>query len=253
LPEAHVEAPTVGSVILAGVLLKLGTYAVIKFLFPLFLAASMYYAPAVLTLSVFGILYASLTTLTQVDMKKIVAYSSVAHMNYVVLGLFVFNVSGFVGAMFLMLSHGLVSSGLFMLVGFLYERYKTRILLYFGGIARMMPLFTFMFFVFVLANMSFPGTFSFVGEFLVLMGVMLKTTVIGVLASLGMIFAAGYSLMLYNSVFFSTLKFNIIRGFSDLTKREFYCLFVLFVLFMLFGIKPAYLSVLFDRFAIGLF
>lgn len=191
LPEAHVEAPTVGSVILAGVLLKLGTYAVIKFLFPLFLAASMYYAPLVLTLSVLGIVYASLTTMTQIDMKKIVAYSSVAHMNYVVIGLFVFNVPAFVGAMFLMLSHGLVSSGLFMLVGFLYERYKTRLLLYFGGLARMMPMLTVCFFVFVLANMSFPGTFSFVGEFLVLMGAIMKSTVIGVLAASGMIFAAG--------------------------------------------------------------
>jgi NADH:ubiquinone oxidoreductase subunit 4 (subunit M) len=146
LPEAHVEAPTVGSVLLAGVLLKLGTYAVVRFLYPLFPEASMYFTPLVICFAAIAVIYSSLTTLVQVDMKKLVAYSSVAHMNLVVLGLFTLNFAGYIGAIMLMLSHGIISSALFICVGVLYDRYKTRLLVYLGGLARLMPIFAFLFF-----------------------------------------------------------------------------------------------------------
>jgi NADH:ubiquinone oxidoreductase subunit 4 (subunit M) len=196
-------------------------------LFPLFCEASVYFAPFVLTFAVFSVVYASFTTLIQVDMKKLVAYSSVAHMNFVVLGLFVFNSQGFLGSIILMLSHGLVSSALFICVGFLYERYKVRSLLYISGLGRLLPFFSFLFFIFTLGNMGFPGTFSFIGEFLILLGVFLKNSVVGVLAGLSVIFSAGYSLILYSYTFHGSIRFNMIKYFSDLSHREFMILFVL--------------------------
>lgn len=194
LPEAHVEAPTAGSVLLAGVLLKLGTYGVLRFLIPLFPVASLYFSPLVFLFSLLGVCYASLSTLAQVDLKKIVAYSSVAHMSFVVLGLFGLNINAVSGSIFLMLSHGFVSGGLFFLVGFVYERYKTRLLPYYGGLVLLMPIFSFFFLAFSLSNMALPGTSSFIGEFLIMLGVLPINSLAVVLGSFGMVFSAAYSL-----------------------------------------------------------
>jgi len=170
LPEAHVEAPTAGSVILAGVLLKLGTYGIIRFMLPLFPYAVAYFTPLVFTMCIIAIIYSSTTTIRQIDLKKIIAYSSVAHMNYALLGLFTNNTQGIEGSLFFMLGHGVVSSGLFLSIGLLYDRYHTRNLLYYGGLVQTMPIFSIFFLLFTLANIGLPGTVNFVGEFLVLVG-----------------------------------------------------------------------------------
>lgn len=175
-------------------MLKLGTYGVLRFLIPLFPTASFYFAPLVFLFSLIGVVYASLSTLAQVDLKKIVAYSSVAHMSFVVLGLFGFNIPAISGSIFLMLSHGLVSGGLFFLVGFIYERYKTRLLPYYGGLVTVMPLYAFFFLVFSLSNMALPGTSSFIGEFLIMLGLVSFNSVATVIGSFGMVFSAAYSL-----------------------------------------------------------
>jgi len=238
LPEAHVEAPTAGSVILAGILLKLGTYGFLRFSLPLFPLATVYFTPAVYTLSILGIIYASLTTLRQIDLKKIIAYSSVAHMGYVTLGLFSLNFQGIEGAILLMLSHGLVASALFLCVGILYDRHKTRLVKYYGGCVHVMPLFSFFFLIFTLGNISLPGTSSFIGELLVLIGSFQTNTFIAFLASTGMILGAGYSIWLYNRVVFGNFKPHFINTFSDINRREFFILlpFALGVLWM--GIYP---------------
>nr|YP_010150832.1 NADH dehydrogenase subunit 4 [Citrus maxima]QQV73169.1 NADH dehydrogenase subunit 4 [Citrus maxima] len=173
LPEAHVEAPTAGSVILAGILLKLGTYGFLRFSIPMFPEATLCFTPFIYTLSAIAIIYTSLTTLRQIDLKKIIAYSSVAHMNLVTIGMFSLNIQGIGGSILLMLSHGLVSSALFLCVGVLYDRHKTRLVRYYGGLVSTMPNFPTIFFFFTLANMSLPGTSSFIGEFLILVGAFL--------------------------------------------------------------------------------
>jgi len=169
LPEAHTEAPTIGSVLLAAVLLKLGSYGMLKFLFPLFYEITLFYMPIILVFSFLGMFYIALTAIRQVDIKKIIAYSSIAHMSYVVMGLLVCSPAAAAGSVFLMLGHGFVSAGLFFCIGFLYERFKTRNIKYFGGIAYFMPLLTFFFLFLTLANTAFPGTSNFVGEFLILL------------------------------------------------------------------------------------
>jgi len=194
LPEAHVEAPTAGSVILAGVLLKLGTYGIIRFMLPLFPYACYYFTPLVLTMCVIAIIYSSLTTIRQIDLKKIIAYSSVAHMNFALLGLFVNNSQGIDGSLYLMLGHGVVSSALFLCIGILYDRYHTRNLLYYGGLVQVMPIFSIFFLIFTLANIGMPGTVNFVGEFLVLIGIFKFNTTVAVLASIGMILGAVYAI-----------------------------------------------------------
>lgn len=168
LPEAHCEAPTAGSVILAGILLKLGGYGFLRFSIVLFPEASAYFTPMVHTLSIFSILYASLTTLQQVDLKKIIAYTSVGHMGLVTIGLFSFNNAGILGAIILMLAHGVVSSALFLAIGFLYDRFYTRIIKYYSGLINSMPLFSVCFIIFTLGNLGLPGTSNFIGEILVL-------------------------------------------------------------------------------------
>lgn len=254
MPEAHVEAPTVGSIVLAGILLKLGVFGLIKFLFPIFTYATFIMSPFIIILALIGVLYASFSTIIQIDMKKLVAYSSIAHMNFAILGLFCFNYQGFIGSLTLMLSHGLVSSGLFFCVNVLYERYKTRLLLYFGGLSVLMPIFCFYFFILTLANMSFPGTFSFIGEFSVLLGIAFDNIMIAFLAGLSMIFSAIYSLILFSSVMLGKINYNFIKVFGDLTKREFIILtflvfFVIFfgifsniILYGLYSISPFYLD-----------
>lgn len=170
LPEAHAEAPTAGSVILAGILLKLGGYGFIRFSLSLFPEASFYFAPLIYLLSVLGTIFASLTTLRQVDLKKIIAYSSVAHMSLVTLGLFSFNIQALEGCIILMLGHGLVASSLFLSVGMIYDRYKTRIVKYYGGLTHLMPLHSTIFLFFIFSSIAFPGTCNFIGEFLVFLG-----------------------------------------------------------------------------------
>jgi proton-translocating NADH-quinone oxidoreductase chain M len=239
LPEAHVEAPTAGSVILAGILLKLGTYGFLRFSIPMFPQATLYFTPFILTLSVIAILYTSLTTLRQIDFKKIIAYSSVAHMNFVTIGLFSYNLQGIEGSLLLMLSHGLVSSALFLCVGALYDRHKTRLVHYYGGLASTMPVFSSVFLFLTLANMSLPGTSSFIGEFLILLGAFQKNTTIATLAAIGMILGAAYSLWLFNRVVFGCLHSEQnTQHYADLTRREVWMLlpFVVSVLWM--GIYP---------------
>jgi NADH-ubiquinone oxidoreductase chain 4 len=170
LPEAHVEAPTVGSVLLAGVLLKLGIFAVLRFLIPTLPVETLYYTPLISIFALIGILYISLTTIRQIDLKKIIAYASVAHMNYVVLGVFTTSIVSLSGSIFLMIGHGVVSAGLFFMIGFLYDRYKTRNIRYYRGLVSFMPIYAVFLFLFSLANMSFPGTCNFVGEALILFG-----------------------------------------------------------------------------------
>jgi proton-translocating NADH-quinone oxidoreductase chain M len=238
LPEAHVEAPTAGSVILAGILLKLGTYGFLRFSIPLFPYATFYFTPLIYTMSVIAIIYTSLTTLRQIDLKKIIAYSSVAHMNFVTLGLFSLNTQGIEGSILLMVSHGLVSPALFLCVGVLYDRHKTRLLRYYSGCGRTMPLFAFLFVFFTMANISLPGTSSFIGEFLVLTGAYQNNSFIAFLAATGMVLGGAYALWLCNRLLYGTVKPHFIYVYSDVTRREFFMLFpfVLGILWM--GIYP---------------
>ena len=238
LPEAHVEAPTAGSVILAGVLLKLGTYGFLRYSIPLFPEASVYFTPLIYTVSLIGIVYASLTTLRQIDLKKIIAYSSVAHMGFVTLGLFSLNTQGIEGAVLLILSHGFVASALFICIGVLYDRTHTRLVKYYGGLVHVMPIFSVFFFIFTLGNLGLPGTSSFVGEFLILTGVFQANPFAATFAATGMILGGAYSLWLYNRVVFGNLKPFFVDTFMDVNRREFFILlpFVLCMLWM--GIYP---------------
>jgi proton-translocating NADH-quinone oxidoreductase chain M len=202
LPEAHVEAPTAGSVLLAGILLKLGTYGFLRFSIPMFPMATIYYTPLIYTMSVLAIIYTSLTTIRQIDLKKAIAYASVGHMNFVTLGIFSLNIQGIEGSILVMLSHGIVSSALFLCIGVIYDRYKTRIIKYYRGLVITMPLFSIIFFIFTLANMSLPGTGSFIGEFMILLGTFQSNSSITFLASSGIILGAAYSIWLYNRIIF---------------------------------------------------
>jgi len=238
LPEAHCEAPTAGSVILAGILLKLGTYGFIRWSIPLFPSASLYFAPLIYVISVIGIIYASLTTLRQVDLKKIIAYSSVAHMGICTLGIFSFNIQGIEGAILLMLGHGFVASALFLCVGMLYDRTKTRLVKYYGGLVHTMPMFSIVFFFFTLGNLGLPCTSNFVGEILVLIGAFQINPFLTVLACSGMIIGAAYSLWLYNRVIFGGFTAMYSTEFADLNRREI-CIFVPFILgLVIMGVYP---------------
>jgi NADH-quinone oxidoreductase subunit M len=194
LPEAHAEAPTAGSVILAGILLKLGGYGFLRFSLPMFPKATIYFTPLIFTLSLIAIIYGSLTTLRQIDLKKIIAYSSVSHMGFVTLGIFSLNLQGIEGSIILMLGHGLVSSALFLCIGILYDRYKTRILKYYCGLVVMMPMFIIFFMIFSFANIGFPGTSNFIGELLILTGMFKINFLVTFIATLGVILSASYSI-----------------------------------------------------------
>jgi len=238
LPEAHVEAPTVGSVLLAGILLKLGVYGFIRYNLTLFFDASVYFSPIVYFLAIVGVLYASLTALRQTDLKRIIAYSSIAHMNLVVLGIFSFNISGLEGSIIQSLSHGFVSGGMFLLIGILYSRYHTRFLHYYGGIVHFMPIFSGLFLIFTMANIALPGTSSFIGEFLLLLGIYKENTLAAVLSALGVILSGAYSLWLYNRVVFGNIKLNYTKLFNDITLREFVIMFSLLIFLFMLGISP---------------
>lgn len=241
LPEAHVEAPTAGSVILAGVLLKLGTYGIIRFMIPLFPFANVFFLPLIFTLCLIAIIYSSCTTIRQIDLKKIIAYSSVAHMNFALLGLFVNNSLGIEGSLYLMLGHGIVSSALFLCIGILYDRYHTRNILYYGGLVNVMPYFSVFFLIFILANIGMPGTVNFIGEFLVFLGVYNYHHLTGVLAGTSMVLGAIYSIWLYNRVVFGQFKPINKKSFlifCDLSRREFYLLTPLVFFTLLFGLFP---------------
>lgn len=238
LPEAHVEAPTAGSVILAGILLKLGGYGLIRFSLALFPQASVFFTPLVYTISVISVMYASLTTIQQVDLKKIIAYSSVAHMNFVTLGIFTLNCQGLEGSMFLMLSHGVVSSALFLCVGVLYDRHHSRVVKYYSGLVTTMPLFVSLLLIFSLANLGLPLTSSFVGEFLVLTGVFISSSLACFFATTGMVFGAVYSLWLANRICFGNMKIQSVQEFYDVSRREFMMLLPFVVLTFVLGIYP---------------
>nr|YP_010348858.1 NADH dehydrogenase subunit 4 [Fragaria nilgerrensis]UNS17364.1 NADH dehydrogenase subunit 4 [Fragaria nilgerrensis]UTB64232.1 NADH dehydrogenase subunit 4 [Fragaria nilgerrensis] len=220
LPEAHVEAPTAGSVILAGIPLKLGTHGFLRFSIPMFPEATLCSTPFIYTPSAIAIIYTSLTTSRQIDLKKIIAYSSVAHMNLVTIGMFSPNIQGIGGSILPMLSHGLVPSALFLCVGVLYDRHKTRLVRYYGGSVSTMPNLSTISFSSTLANMSSPGTSSFIGEFPILVGAFQRNSLVATLAALGMILGAAYSLWLYNRLVSGNLKPDFLHKFSDPNGRE---------------------------------
>lgn len=243
LPEAHVEAPTAGSVILAGILLKLGGYGLMRFSLPLFPEASVYFTPLVFAMSLLGVVYTGLTTLRQVDLKKIIAYSSVGHMGFVTLGLFTWTIQGLEGAYYLMLGHGIVSSALFLCIGVLYDRHHTRILKYYGGFAQHMPLFAFTFIFFTLANVGLPGTSNFVGEFLVMLGLFQANTFATFVAATGVIFSAAYGLWLANRLLFGQYSGigpggRSIAQYQDMNRREIMTFGPLILITLWMGIYP---------------
>ena len=238
LPEAHVEAPTAGSVILAGVLLKLGTYGFLRFSFPLFPDASFYFAPIVYSLAIVGIVYTSFTAIRQTDFKRIIAYTSVAHMNLVMVGLFSFNVIGLEGAILQSLSHGFVASALFLIIGVVYERHHTRMVKYYGGLAHVMPLYTFIFLFFTMSNIGLPGTGNFVGEFLILAGSFKTNTSATFVSAIGMVIGGCYSLWLFNRISYGNLKIQYFNNFVDISKRELFIFFPLIIGTFTIGLYP---------------
>jgi NADH-quinone oxidoreductase subunit M len=239
LPEAHVEAPTAGSVILAAILLKLGGYGFIRFSLAMFPDASLQFAPFVFTLSVAAIIITSLVALVQTDMKKLIAYSSVAHMGFVTMGIFSGNVMGVHGAVFQMISHGLVSGALFLCVGVVYDRMHTRDIAAYGGLVERMPRYAVAFMVFTMANVGLPGTSGFIGEFLTMIGTFQVNTWVTFFAAFGVIFSAAYALFLYRRVIFGALTKDSLKGILDLDAREVTVLVPLIVLTILFGFYPA--------------
>lgn len=240
LPQAHVEAPVAGSVLLAGILIKLGSYGFIRFTLPLFPAACVYFTPLVFTLGTLAIIYASLTTLRQIDLKRIIAYSSVSHMGVVMLAIFSLSVVGIEGSIFLQIAHGVVSSALFIIVTALYDRHHTRIIKYYRGMAITMPLFSIMFLVFTLANIAVPLSCNFIGEFMSLLAAFEVSPFIGILASLGMVLSACYALFLYNRVCFGSMSIYLLNSVEnkDLNKREFMVLLPLLFLTIFLGVYP---------------
>jgi NADH-quinone oxidoreductase subunit M len=239
LPDAHVEAPTAGSVILAAILLKMGGYGFLRFSLPMFPIASEMFAPLVFALSVVAIIYTSLVALMQEDMKKLIAYSSVAHMGFVTMGIFAMNQEGVQGAIFQMLSHGLVSGALFLCVGVIYDRMHTRDIDAYGGLVNNMPKYATVFMIFTMANVGLPGTSGFVGEFLTMLGVFRVNTWVAFFAATGVILSAAYALWLYRRVIFGALTKDSLKGLLDLSTREKVIIYPLAVLVIFFGVYPA--------------
>jgi NADH-quinone oxidoreductase subunit M len=238
LPDAHVEAPTAGSVILAAILLKMGGYGFLRFSLPMFPDASHDLAPLVFTLSVIAVVYTSLVALMQDDMKKLIAYSSVAHMGFVTMGIFAATAQGVAGGIFQMISHGIVSAALFLCVGVVYDRVHTREIAAYGGLVNRMPFYAAAFMVFTLANVGLPGTSGFIGEFLALIGTFKVNITVATLATLGVILSAAYALWLYRKVIFGPLTKPALATIKDLDYRELITLGPLVVLTILFGVYP---------------
>jgi NADH-quinone oxidoreductase subunit M len=238
LPDAHVEAPTAGSVILAGILLKMGGYGFIRFSLPMFPDASLYFQPLVYALSIVAIIYTSLVALMQEDIKKLIAYSSIAHMGFVTMGLFAMNAQGIQGAMFQMVSHGLVSGALFLCVGVVYDRMHTRDIAAYGGLVSRMPKYAVVLMVFTMANVGLPGTSGFVGEFLTMMGAFRSNPWVGFFSAFGVILSAAYALWLYARVVYGKLEKPSLATIRDLDAREYGMLAVLVVLVIYYGVSP---------------
>ena len=241
LPDAHVEAPTEGSVILAGILLKLGGYGFIRFNLSILPDASIFFTPFVYFLSVIAIVYTSIIAIVQEDMKKLIAYSSVAHMGFVTIGIFSASIQGIQGAIIQMISHGIISAALFFSIGSIYNRCKTKEINFYGGLNRFMPKLSAFFLVFVLGAIGFPGTSGFVGEYLTLLSAYAKNTTIAVLAATGVILAASYMLYLYKNVFLGPASDNLSKKVSDLNVYEISVYILLMLLIFIIGIKPNFL------------
>ena len=238
LPDAHVEAPTAGSMILAGILLKMGGYGFLRFSLPMFPEASVYFAPMIFSLSVVAVIYTSLVALAQTDMKKMIAYSSVAHMGFVTIGIFTMTEQGIAGAMFQMISHGLVSAALFFAVGVVYDRLHTREIDAYGGVADSMPRYAAFFMLMMLASVGLPGTSGFVGEFLVLVGAWQSSTLLAFLTATGLILGATYMLWLYRRVVFGRAEKEEVIAMTPLEGREILIFAPLTVLVLWYGIFP---------------
>jgi len=239
LPDAHVEAPTAGSVILAAILLKMAGYGFLRFSLPMFPVASEYFTPLIYILSIIAIIYTSLIALMQEDMKKLIAYSSVAHMGYVTLGIFTFTKQGIEGSIFQMISHGLISAALFLCVGVLYDRLNSRMINTYGGLVNYLPIYSFLFIVFVLAGLGLPGTSGFLGEFLVLTGTFQKNYVVAMLATIGVILGATYMLWLTKRVIFGNVNNEQVKNLKDVNSLEKLMLTTLAILVIFFGFYPA--------------
>ena len=238
LPDAHVEAPTAGSVLLAAVLLKMAGYGFIRFSLGLFPQASEYFVPLVYTLSLIAIIYTSLVALMQEDMKKLIAYSSVAHMGFVTLGIFTLTQQGIEGSIFQMISHGFVSAALFLSVGVVYDRHHTRLISKYGGLVSIMPKYAIVFMVFTLGSLGLPGTSGFVGEFLILMGAFKKNILVATIASLGVILGAAYILWLYKRIIFGKIIYDNLKNMVDLKRFEIVTLGLLVAPILFFGFYP---------------
>jgi NADH:ubiquinone oxidoreductase subunit 4 (subunit M) len=238
LPEAHVEAPTPGSVILAGILLKLGSYAILRFLLPSLTLIAIDFIFFILILALIGFIYTSLVAFNQIDVKKIIAYSSIAHMNFALIGFFSQSLLGLSGAFIMMFGHALTSGALFLGIGVLYDRYKTRLIYYYSGLAIVMPIFSIIYFLFILSNFGFPGTVNFVGEFLITTGGFSFSPVVLFISTIGLILTLVYSLFFYNRIFFSSLQIVFINYYSDISRLEFSILFLFLFLVLVLGLYP---------------
>jgi proton-translocating NADH-quinone oxidoreductase chain M len=238
LPEAHVEAPTAGSVILAGILLKLGSYAVLRLLLGNFFYNLYEFLFIFLTIAIIGLTYSSMAAFAQIDIKKIIAYSSIAHMNFMLIGIFSNLLVGLSGSFMMMISHAITSSALFFSIGILYDRYKTRIIFYYGGLVNFMPLFSIFFFICILSNFGFPGTLNFVGELLIMLSGLLISNLVIVFSIFSLIMTLVYSLFFYNKIFFGQINLKFIRYFSELTRLEFFIILFFTFVILFFGIFP---------------
>jgi NADH-quinone oxidoreductase subunit M len=239
LPDAHVEAPTAGSMILAGVLLKMGGYGFLRFSLPMFPDASVTFAPMIFVLSIIAIIYTSLVALAQQDMKKLIAYSSVAHMGFVTIGIFSLNVQGVAGAMFQMISHGLISAALFFAVGVVYDRLHTRDIDAYGGVADAMPRYAVFFMIMMLGSVGLPGTTGFVGEFLVMVGAWQANILVAIFTATGIVLGATYMLWLYRRVVFGRAEKDEILSLEPLNQREIFIFVPLTILVIWYGIFPS--------------